>query len=78
MAAAVDPDVLRTLPLPVLVAWTDRIPADAPKRIVSMIPSVTELLFALGLGDRVVGRDDWSRLASRGARRGRRSATSRR
>ena len=28
---------------------------DAP-RIVSLVPSITELLFALGLGDRVVGR----------------------
>jgi iron complex transport system substrate-binding protein len=26
-----------------------------PTRIVSLIPSVTELLFALGLGDRIVG-----------------------
>jgi iron complex transport system substrate-binding protein len=29
--------------------------ASTPKRIVSMTPSVTEILFALGLGDRVVG-----------------------
>ena len=36
------------------------IPASAPKRIVSLIPSVTECLFALGLGDRVVGIDRWS------------------
>lgn len=57
---AVDPDVFRTLPLPVVAAWTDAPPAEAPKRIVSMIPSVTELLFTLGLGDRVIGRDDWS------------------
>jgi iron complex transport system substrate-binding protein len=57
---SVDPDVFRTLPLPVLGPWTDPIPEDAPKRIVSMIPSVTELLFTIGLGDRVVGRDDWS------------------
>ncbi|MDY0168889.1 MAG: helical backbone metal receptor [Thermoguttaceae bacterium] len=28
---------------------------EAPRRIVSMAPSVTEMLFALGLGDRVVG-----------------------
>ena len=28
---------------------------QAPRRIVSMAPSVTEILFALGLGDRVVG-----------------------
>jgi iron complex transport system substrate-binding protein len=57
---AVDPDVFRTLPLPAIASWTDAVPAGAPKRIVSMIPSVTELLFTIGLGDRVVGRDDWS------------------
>ncbi len=28
-------------------------------RIVSLIPAATELLFALGLGDRVVGRTQW-------------------
>jgi len=31
----------------------------APRRIVSLVPSVTEALFALGLGDRVVGVTDW-------------------
>jgi iron complex transport system substrate-binding protein len=29
--------------------------APSPKRIVSMSPAITEILFALGLGDRVVG-----------------------
>ena len=29
--------------------------AQAPKRLISLAPSVTEILFALGLGDRVVG-----------------------
>ena len=28
---------------------------DPPRRIVSLIPSVTETLFALGLGDAIVG-----------------------
>jgi len=32
------------------------VPAEDSARIVSLVPSVTELLFALGLGDRVVGR----------------------
>ncbi|WP_206954855.1 helical backbone metal receptor [Trinickia acidisoli] len=31
-------------------------PAGPNARIVSLVPSITELLFALGLGDRVVGR----------------------
>lgn len=31
-------------------------PAEAPYRIVSLVPSLTELLFELGLGDAVVGR----------------------
>ncbi len=30
-------------------------PPEAPRRIVSLTPSLTEILFALGLGDRVVG-----------------------
>jgi len=33
--------------------------ASAPRRIVSLAPSVTECLFALGLGPRVVGVTDW-------------------
>lgn len=34
--------------------------AAVPRRIVSLAPSLTETLFALGLGDRVVGVDDYS------------------
>jgi len=30
-----------------------------PQRVVSLIPATTELLFALGAGDRVVGRTTW-------------------
>lgn len=33
--------------------------AAPPARIVSLIPATTELLFALGAGDRVVGRTTW-------------------
>ncbi|MCG2722532.1 MAG: cobalamin-binding protein [Thermodesulfovibrionales bacterium] len=29
--------------------------AESPKRIISLAPSITEILFALGLGDRIVG-----------------------
>ena len=34
---------------------------QAPRRIVSTAPSITELLYALGLGDRIVGVDRFSR-----------------
>jgi iron complex transport system substrate-binding protein len=40
-----------------LVLWGGAIlrPQQIPKRIVSTAPSITEMLYALGLGDRVVG-----------------------
>lgn len=34
-------------------------PDRAPRRIVSLVPSLTEALFSLGLGDRVVGVTQW-------------------
>lgn len=37
------------------------VPGQEPKRIVSTAPSITELLYALGLGDRVAGVDRFSR-----------------
>lgn len=43
---------------PVSITDDDKKPvtvAAEPKRIVSLVPSMTEILFALGLGDRVVG-----------------------
>ena len=38
----------------VVALWTSVLGAQAPVRIVSTSPSITETLFALGLGDRVV------------------------
>ncbi len=37
----------------------DLLVPTSPKRLVSLVPSVTETLFALGLGPRVVGVTDW-------------------
>jgi ABC-type Fe3+-hydroxamate transport system substrate-binding protein len=34
-------------------------PSTPPRRIVSLVPSLTEALFALGLGERVVGVTEW-------------------
>src|SRR5438477_1372629 len=56
--------VLRRLSIAVLLAFAchtsarrhDPTPA---RRIVSLLPSFTELLFAIGAGDRVVGRTQW-------------------
>lgn len=36
-------------------AWSEQLPTPKPKRIVSLAPSVTETLFALGAGDQLVG-----------------------
>ena len=43
-------------------------PAEPPERIVSLVPSLTEALFALGLGDRVVGVTEWCIHPSDGVR----------
>lgn len=34
--------------------------SDSPSRIIGLTPSLTEILFALGLGDKVVGATEWS------------------
>jgi len=50
----------RVLPLMLLIALSCAwLSAEPPQRIVSMTPSVTETLFALGLGDKVVGVTDF-------------------
>lgn len=45
--------------LVVLLLLTTGLVQAAPQRIVSLTPSVTENLFALGVGDRVVGVTSW-------------------
>ena len=42
--------------------------AASPRRIVSLIPATTELLFALGAGDRVIGRTTWCDYPAEAAR----------
>lgn len=45
-------------PFAILLAWflfSPGFAAETPPRIVSLAPSITEILFALGLGERVVG-----------------------
>ena len=37
----------------------EKTPSGSYRRIVSLLPSLTEALFSLGLGDRVVGITDW-------------------
>ena len=49
------------------VSWSP-IGAAAPARIVSTSPSITEILFALGLGDRVVGVSSYCRYPPAAAR----------
>ena len=43
--------------------------ADVPQRIVSLSPTQTEMLFAIGAGDQVVAVDDHLELPARGGRR---------
>jgi iron complex transport system substrate-binding protein len=42
--------------------------AAPPRRVVSLIPATTELLFALGAGDRLVGRTSWCDYPAEAAR----------
>lgn len=57
-------------------SWVDAmgrtvVVSDAPGRIVSLVPSVTETLFGLGLGDRVVGVTEFCTFPSEAATRAR-------
>jgi ABC-type Fe3+-hydroxamate transport system substrate-binding protein len=42
---------------------------DAPRRIISLVPSLTEALFVFGVGDRVVGRTNYCEFPSRKVRK---------
>lgn len=48
--------MLQSNPAPIDALGRAHLPADSTARIVSVVPSLTELLFALGLGSQVVGR----------------------
>jgi iron complex transport system substrate-binding protein len=54
-----DSKLFAELPLPELEFTTEIPGTGVPHRIVSFIPSVTEIIFVLGLGDRLVGRCHW-------------------
>lgn len=60
----VAPGILKTFALLLILTlclWVDssRAAPQYPQRIISMSPSITETLFALGVGDRVVGVTDF-------------------
>ncbi|MEZ4412682.1 MAG: helical backbone metal receptor [Gemmatimonadales bacterium] len=60
MAACSEGRAPASAPLTAVDDLGDTVRLAAPAtRIVSLIPATTELLFALGLGDRVVGRTTW-------------------
>jgi iron complex transport system substrate-binding protein len=41
------------------LGWGANLPSPAPSRIISLKPNVTEILFALGVGDKIVGDTTW-------------------
>ena len=58
--AACGPDAARPATIVVVDDAGDTVTLAGPaRRIVSLIPATTELLFAMGQGDRLVGRTQW-------------------
>lgn len=51
--------IFSALPLPLLDYEPFALGTSVPSRIVSLVPSATETVWALGLGDRLVGRSHW-------------------
>ncbi len=49
-------------------AGTRTLLSSPPSRVVSLIPATTELIFALGAGDRLVGRTSWCDYPAEAAR----------
>ncbi len=42
--------------------FTGTVFAESPKRIITLAPSMTEIVFAAGLGDRIIGSNEFLRL----------------
>jgi iron complex transport system substrate-binding protein len=52
-------DAFKEIPLPDLGFADAGLPDGGPKRVVCVVPSFTELIFTLGMGERLVGRSHW-------------------
>jgi iron complex transport system substrate-binding protein len=62
-SASTTPDTTaatETTVAPEITAAESTVPADVPKAIVSLSPTATEMLFAIGAGDQVIAVDDQS------------------
>ena len=48
-------------PRPARDAQADAAPTDSPRRIISLVPATTEMLFAMGAGNRIAGVSNYDR-----------------